>query len=126
MASSLGARNFTEATAVPLKVRDHGGDNEHTQYVTPDQADAAAVSSVASSTASQTASATNASRRGWLAYNKSTAVCYVKYGATATDESFTLAIDAGGWFEMPAPIYTGQIDVIWATANGSLKVTELT
>lgn len=125
MATSLGARNFDAPNDVPLKVRDHHGTTQHAQYVTIDQAAAASVSSVASSTSSQTASAANASRRGWLAYNSSSAVCYVKFGATASSSSFTVAIDAGGFYEMAQPIYTGVIDVIWASINGSLLVTEL-
>lgn len=126
MATSLGARSFDDPTAVPLKVRDHHGANQHAQYITPDQAAAASVSSVASAITNQTASAANSSRRGWLAYNNSSAVCYIKFGATASSSSFTVALDAGGYYEMPQPIYLGQIDVIWATANGALLVTELT
>lgn len=123
MATSIKVREYPDGT--PFKLRDHHGAEQHAQYVAIDQAAAASVSSVASSTTSQTASASNASRRGWLAYNNSSAACYVKFGATASTASFTVIIGAGEFFEMPQPIYTGAIDVIWASQNGALLVTEL-
>lgn len=68
----------------------------------------------------------NASRKGWAVYNDSTSACYVKFGATASTTSFTVKIEAYGYFEqMGHGIYTGQVDAIWSTnASGAARVTE--
>ncbi len=65
------------------------------------------------------ASATNAR----TIYNDSTAVLYVKFGATATTTSYTVQIAAGGYYEFPQPCYAGQVDGIWASANGNARLT---
>jgi hypothetical protein len=93
-------------------------------------ADSATLANVASSATNVTLLASNASRRGVIIQNESTAVLYVKFGATATTSSYTVAIPAtvsgiGGYWEMPSPIYTGIIDGIWASANGNARITEL-
>lgn len=93
-------------------------------------ADSATLTNVASSATNVTLLASNANRRGVIIQNESTSVLYVKFGATATTSSYTVAIPAtasgiGGYWEMPSPIYTGIIDGIWASANGNARVTEL-
>jgi hypothetical protein len=33
---------------------------------------------------------------------------------------------AGGFYELPQPVYTGRIDCIWASdASGAMRITEL-
>lgn len=84
------------------------------------------VTSVASSATTVSILASNTSRKGAMFFNESTAICYLKFGATASTTSYTVQIAASGFFEMPGPkIYTGAIDAIWASANGSLRITEL-
>ena len=62
-----------------------------------------------------------------IVYNDSTEILYLKYGATASTTSYTVQIPAGGYWEMPFPIYTGAIDGIWANnASGVARITELT
>ncbi len=56
-------------------------------------------------------------------FNDSTAVLYVKFGATASTSSFTVPLAAGGYYEFPQPIYAGLVDGIWAAANGFARVT---
>jgi hypothetical protein len=58
-----------------------------------------------------------------LIFNDSTAVLYVKFGATASTTSYTVQVPAGGYFEFPVPVYGGEVDGIWASANGSARVT---
>lgn len=58
-----------------------------------------------------------------VVYNDSTAVLYLKYGATASATSYTVQIAAGGYYEFPQPTYAGQVDGIWASANGNARVT---
>lgn len=56
-------------------------------------------------------------------YNDSTAVLYLKFGGTASTTSYTVQIASGGYYEFPQPVYAGQVDGIWASANGSARVT---
>lgn len=70
--------------------------------------------------------ASTAGRRGAMFVNDSTASLYMKFGTTATTSSFTVKVGPGGYYEMPLPIYTGQIDGIWSAANGAVRITELT
>jgi hypothetical protein len=91
----------------------------------PQTVTSAAPVQVASSATVVTLKASNTSRRGLLIFNDSTSAVFVKYGATATSSDFTVKIAAAGYFEMPAPIYTGQVTGIWASANGNAYVTEL-
>lgn len=87
----------------------------------------ATLSNVASSATSVTILASNASRKGAMIYNDSTAVLYIKFGATASATSYVVQIPSLGYYELPAAqyLYTGIIDGIWASANGNARVTEL-
>ncbi len=82
----------------------------------------ATVTSVASSASSVNLFAAG-KVNGRSIYNDSTAVLYVKFGATASTSSYTLQIPAGGFFEFPVPMYNGQVDGIWASANGNARLT---
>lgn len=85
-----------------------------------------AVTSVAASASSVTILAQNLSRSGAAFYNDSTAICYLKLGATASTTSYTVQLPAGAYYELPTTrCYVGVIDAIWASATGSLRVTEL-
>src|SRR5688500_20166242 len=86
----------------------------------------ATLSAVASSATSAAALAVNLDRRGLLAQNTDANDCYLKYGATAATNSFTVIIPTNGYLEMPQPIYQGRIDVIWSVDGaGSLYLTAL-
>jgi hypothetical protein len=69
--------------------------------------------------------ASNANRNAATIFNDSTKILFVKYGATASATSFTVKMLAGSYHEVFGS-YTGIIDGIWATANGSARITELT
>lgn len=61
-----------------------------------------------------------------MIYNNSTQVLYVNLGATATTTTaFVVALAAGAYYEVPFG-YTGSVTGIWASANGSAQVTEIT
>lgn len=93
----------------------------------PFQTTAATLTNVASSASNVTLVAANPSRRALIIMNDSTAILYAKFGATAATDSFTLKLAAGATYETPvANLYQGQIDGIWASANGSARITELT
>lgn len=82
------------------------------------------LANVASSATVVTLQASNAARRAWKCFNDSTSALYIKHGAAASLTSFTVKVPAGGYYEMPAPVYTGAITGIWDTANGNARVTE--
>lgn len=86
----------------------------------------ATLANVASSATSVTVDAANAARLGMMIHNDSTAILYLKYGATASVTSYTVRLDPGVQWEMPEPVYTGIVDGIWSAANGNARVTELT
>ena len=85
----------------------------------------ATLSNVSSSASNVTLLASNAARRGATIFNDSTAILYIKFGATASATSFTVYLTAAQYYEVPYPCYTGIIDGIWASANGSARITEL-
>ena len=85
----------------------------------------ATLSNVASSASSVTLLASNTLRRGATIYNDSTQVCFVKFGTTASNTSFTVRLASQDYYEVPFG-YTGRIDGIWASANGNARVTEIT
>lgn len=110
----------------PFPVSDNGGSLTVDGAVTanPRTAGTSAVTSVAGSASSVTLLVSNANRLGATVYNDSTAILYVKLGATASTTSFTLKVFPEGYVEIPA-YYTGVIDGIWASATGSARITEL-
>ena len=89
-------------------------------------ATAASVTSVASSASNVTLLAANPFRIGTIVFNDSTQPLRVKYGATASSSSLSFKIGADEYWEMPEPIWRGQIDGIWDAANGNARITELT
>lgn len=80
---------------------------------------------VAAAAASTAIAAANANRKGMILTNNSTADVTMAYGASVTTALFTFKIPAGGYWEMPKPIYTGAISGIWASANGTMQGAEL-
>jgi hypothetical protein len=85
---------------------------------------AATLANVAGSATSVTLFASNAAARSRIIHNDSTAALYVKFGATASTTSYTVRMDADAYYEFPAPLYTGVVDGIWASAAGSARTTE--
>ena len=85
-----------------------------------------AVTSVAASASTVSLLASNTSRRGAIIANDSTAILYLKLGATASTSSYTVQLFQDDIFELPFPVYTGAIDGIWGSATGNARITELT
>jgi hypothetical protein len=87
------------------------------------------VSSVAASASSVTVLAANANRKGAIITNDSSAILYLKFGATASTSSYTVTVAGSGSapfsnYEVPFG-YIGVIDGIWASATGNARVTEI-
>jgi hypothetical protein len=85
----------------------------------------AATSNVAATTTSTTALAANPDRRGAIFYMDGNSVAFIKFGATASQTSYTVKVTRDGYFQVPA-FYTGIIDVVFNNTNGTLRVTEIT
>ncbi len=83
----------------------------------------ATTANVASSASSVTLFAAAGLAKGRTIFNDSTAVLYVKFGATASTTSYTVQLPAGAFYEFPQPCYSGVVDGIWASANGAARVT---
>lgn len=98
-----------------------------TATTTENRPSTTSVTAVASSSSNVTLLALNASRRHAMFFNDSTAILYIKLGTTATTTtSYTLQVPPKAFFELPVPVYSGNIDGIWASANGNCLVTEIT
>jgi hypothetical protein len=92
-----------------------------------DTASTTALSNVSGTASNTTILAANANRKRVVIVNDSTATLYLKFGATASATSYTYLLYGGDTYESPSnPIYTGQIDGIWASATGAARVTEFT
>lgn len=88
----------------------------------------AAHTSVASAITDTMLLAANVDRLGGTITNESTAILYIKLGTGAAVTSYWKALGptatVGPSVDLPLG-YTGQVDGIWATANGFARVTEL-
>lgn len=121
--NAVGSPTSADGDYSPVAVDANGA-----VFVRQKPAGTSAITSVASSASNVTLLAASTARRGATIYNDSTAVLYVKLGATASTSSFTAALapkDAngiGGYYEIPFD-YSGIIDGIWASANGNARVT---
>lgn len=87
------------------------------------------VTSVASSATSTSLLAANNARKGAIITNDSSAVLYIKLGATASTSSYTVTLAGAAsapfsTYEVPFG-YVGAIDGIWASATGNARVTEI-
>ena len=90
-----------------------------------DRIAAATLANVSSSASSVTLAAADTLRAGLWIFNDSSAILYVKLGATASTSSYSVQIAAGAFWEMPMrPLYTGIVDGIWASANGAARMTK--
>lgn len=88
---------------------------------------AATVSTVAASATAVTLFAAGAGNDAAVrtVFNDSTALLYVKFGATASSTDHTVQIPPGGYYEAPVPVYDGLITGIWTSATGSARLTQV-
>jgi len=89
---------------------------------------AGTITSVAASVTSVTVLAANANRKQAAVTNDSaSANLYLGLSASAASTTaYTAKIPPSGYYEVPWPVYTGQLTGIWDAAVGSARVTELT
>lgn len=131
-ATDTGIPAFFVRRDTPTSLTPVAGDYEMAQidqhgalWVRDKTSTTSALSNVAASATSVTVLALNANRRGGTIYNDSSAILYLKLGATASSTSYTVKMYADDYYEIPF-FYTGVIDGIWASATGSARVTEVT
>lgn len=84
----------------------------------------ATLANVASSATNVTLFASNPAAKVRTVWNDSTAILYIKFGATASVTSATVPVASQGYYEFPQPLYAGQVDAIWASTNGNARTTE--
>jgi hypothetical protein len=93
--------------------------------ITAQKAATGTLSNVSGSDSSVTVLAANTARLGATIWNDSTAILYIKLGATASATSCTVKLLADAYYEVPYG-YHGIIDGIWSSATGAARVTEVT
>ncbi len=117
-ATTLGQKAMTASVPVVLA--------SDQSAITPTKSSTGTVTQVGDSASSVTLKAANASRLGLTVFNNSSAVLYLKAGATASTSSYTVELQQGDYWEAPAN-YTGIVDGIWsADSGGSALITEYT
>lgn len=79
--------------------------------------------SVPSATSDTLLLAANPGRQGTYIFNDSTATLYLKCGSGASTSSYTIQLLTMTGWQIPFG-FTGQINGIWASANGNARVTE--
>jgi hypothetical protein len=85
------------------------------------------VTSVAMTAVVATILVANATRMGVILWNDGNNNVFVKLGAGATTASFTVRLASKSEWELPFPVYTGQITGICAAAlTATMLATELT
>lgn len=82
------------------------------------------LTSVASATSSTSLLAANVSRIGAAIFNESTAILYLALTTSASLTAYTVQIAQNSYYEVPFG-YDGAIFGIWASVNGSARITEL-
>lgn len=93
--------------------------------VTPQTSQTAIPYMVASSTEQVTLIESNNSRVGATIWNSSTSVLYIDLGNSVANNDYTVKLGSNDYYEIPFG-YTGIIVGVWAEANGSAMVRELT
>ena len=91
-------------------------------YISPPQR--GQFTSVASSTSSAQFLTESQDRNGFSVYNDSTSDLYLLLApGDASSSNYTITIEPSGYFEAPYA-YFGEVNGVWASVNGSAKVTE--
>ncbi len=96
--------------------------------ITIEQPPDSTVVAIAQTTSSAVLAAANADRRGLSIYNNSNRVMFVRASAgAATLSNWTVRLGRNDYYELPFPVYTGEVTGIWASGSGgSAQVTEFT
>lgn len=98
---------------------------DQTGVPVPPVTSSAALSSVAASTSTTVLLSPNTARASASILNDSaSATLFLAYAATASMTAYKLQIGPGGYFELPLPIFTGEVSGIWDAAVGHARISE--
>lgn len=65
-------------------------------------------------------------RRGLFVFNDTGGDLFVKLGTGASNVSFTVKVIAGGFYELPAPYFIGElVSAACSVVAGAVQVTEV-
>jgi hypothetical protein len=120
-----GRASTTPVTAVSANDRVDAFFDVQGRQVVAQKALTGTLSNVNASASNVTLLAANTARLGATFYNDSTAILYLKLGATASATSFTVKMQADAYYEIPFGYY-GIVDGISTAATGVVRVTEVT
>jgi hypothetical protein len=82
------------------------------------------VTTVAATTGNVTVLNPNPQRVGVAFFNEGSSTCFLKFGANATQSSYSVQLATKAYYELPFT-YQGRIDATFSTNTGNLRVTEL-
>lgn len=117
------AVNIAQVAGTTTSV-DSGTADNGTQRVVQATSATPTLSNVASSATSVTLLSAATARISATLYNDSTQDVRIKYGTTASATDFTWYLPSYGTLYIDD--YNGRIDAIWLSANGNMRITELT
>lgn len=80
---------------------------------------------VTGTTTSEVAVAKNPQRTKLMFQSHTSETWYVRFGGTVAVDDHTLQLASGAFVVVEAPIYTGSITMMQASASGPCMVTEL-
>lgn len=86
--------------------------------------DYAEVTTVPASTSSVVLFTSNLERVQGLIYNNSTSALFLKFGSVVTPSDFSVRIPPKFYYELPIPVFFGEIHGVWDVANGDAKITK--
>ena len=95
-------------------------------YSIDSAASSTVITNIASTIGTVVLAVAQSKRTNLAIYNASTQVLYMKLGSGAKSTDFTLMMVGSGYYELPRPVYNGQITGVWPTANGFAMVSENT
>lgn len=85
----------------------------------------AETSSIAASVTTVTILAAFPDRKGAIFWNDSTSTAYLKFGPGAAVNDFTWKLASQSGYELPSPVYWGEITAVWDALNGTMYITEM-
>jgi len=97
-----------------------------TAYALDSAATGTVTTNIASTIGTVVLAGAQVKRTNLAIYNASTQPMYMKLGSGAKATDFTLMMVGSGYYELPRPVYNGQITGVWVTANGFAMVSENT
>lgn len=89
-------------------------------------AETATPANVATSTSDAILRAAHRGRKALTIWNDSAVALYVNFGAAASATACVVKIAADGYYELPQPVYVGEIHGVLASSTGAARVTEIT